>query len=193
MFFSPNGPASSPASQAISKAGANIPSADPLADYAPAAPATKAIAPADPLADYSTAVAAPKAAPTATGAPSLPPKPAAATLAPPASDPLADFTTADAGRPTPGPPSFSELSAAATGNPNNIDTTKPPATRFFGLLRAEPDYSTPAPVAPISNYLWGQAKAAVGEVPQDFGQGLATAARGASTDCPRQRAPVVPW
>ena len=179
LFFSPNGPASSPASQAISKAGANIPSADPLADYAPTAPTAKAVAPADPLADYSTAVAAPKAAPTPTGAPSLPAKPAAAAPAPPASDPLADFTTAGAERPYPGPPSFSALSAAAAGNPDNIDTTKPPATRFFGLLRAEPDYTTPAPVRPISNYLLGQAKGAVAEAPQDFWQGATTAARGA--------------
>ena len=45
-------------------------------------PTAKAVAPADPLADYSTAVAAPKAAATATGAPLLPAKPAAAPAPP---------------------------------------------------------------------------------------------------------------
>jgi hypothetical protein len=162
LFFAPKASAA-PASAAIASA------TDPFSEY-PTTPAAapKAAAAPDPFAEYPT-TAAPVAGKAA---------PATAT----ASDPFAEYPTTPpvgAERPTPGPPSFSALSTAAAGNPNNIDTTKPPATRFFGLLRAEPDYATPAPVRPISNYLLGQAKGAVAEAPQDFWQGAATAARGA--------------
>jgi hypothetical protein len=142
-------------------------------------------------------VAVPKAAPTATGAPTLLVKPAAAAPAPPSADPLADYTTAPVATGAPG--SF------PLGDPRNngripdlyqdATTPVPPpaATRFFGLLRAEPEYTPPpgySPGAttglgssltspsPIAGYLRGQAKAAVGEVPQDIVQGLGTAARG---------------